>query len=382
MSEFFPLALPQMGANDLTATIVEWGKEEGEQVRKGEIICIAETTKSVFDIEAPASGYLTILRAVGDEVPVGETISVISSEQVSRADVDTWIAERPKVEVAAEVEKSWTVKAEMTAKKHGIEIADVPADDGKITEAMVLAYIERQKTSQEAVVKYPDTVDGPYPTGRVERILIVGGGEGAVQVLDAIAKIPGQRGAMIVDDNPALAGKSVAGVPVVGGVDTEKVVAMYERGEFDSALITVSTSIPFRARIFDEWSARGIRFANVIHPSAAVGINANLGQGNIVLAFCQIGPCADLGSNNFLSAYCSIEHHSRVGRHCSFGPGVITSSRAEIGDRVRFGTGIFIEPHITIGAEAIIGSGCIIWKDVAAGSVLKSKLNYTERRRD
>ena len=382
MSEYTLVPLPQMGANDLTATIVEWGKQAGEEVRKGEVICVAETTKSVFDIEAPASGFLTIVREIGEEVPVGEAISVITSEAVERDDVDRWLAERPRAEEEAPAEeKAFTAKAEMVARKNGIDIASVTASGEKITEADVLAHIERMKHAPASAADHADLVDGPYPGGRVERVLIVGGGEGAVQVIDAISKTSGQRAVAIVDDNPALVGKSVAGVPVVGGVDTESVVAMYQRGEFDGAIISVSTSIPFRARIFEEWSGRGIRFANVIHPSAVVGINATLGQGNIILAFCQVGPCSDMGSNNFLSAYCSIEHHSRLGRHCSFGPGVVTSSRADVGDRVRFGTGIFIEPHISIGAEAVIGSGCTIWKDVAAGSVLKSKLNYAERKR-
>ena len=145
--------------------------------------------------------------------------------------------------------------------------------------------------------------------------------------------------------------------------------------------ISVSTSIPFRERIFTAWQARGIPFANVIHPSAVVGMNVALGEGNVVMAFCHFGACATVGDNNFLSAYCSIEHHCVLGSHCSFGPAVVTSSRVQIGDGVRFGTGIAIEPGVAIGAGSIIASGLAITQNIPAQSLVKAKVGYTVRGR-
>lgn len=388
MTDIYPVPLPQMGANDTHAIIVEWSRNPGEQVRKGETICIAETTKSIFEVESDGDGYLTPLAAAGDEVEVGSFVALVSKEPMTtdRAleHVRTLVAAatpQPSEAVEPRPGVTWTFKAEMTAREHGVEIREVPSKGDRITESDVLAYIESRSKVETPRIEVRDLVDDPYPGGRPERLLIVGGGEGAVQLLDALFKTPGQRAVGIVDDNRELQGKSVAGVPVIGPVVTGEVVEMHRRGEFDAAIISVSTSIPFRQRVFDEWRSHGIRFANVIHPSVQIGMNASIGQGNILLAFCQVGPCATIGDNNFLSAYCSIEHHGRLGNHCSFGPGVVTSSRAMIGDRVRFGTGIFIEPHITIGRDSVIGSGCILWKDVPENVVLKSKLNYSVRER-
>ena len=416
MAEFLPIYLPQSGPNDVTATLVEWAKEAGHWVNAGEVVAVAETTKSVFDIEAPRAGYLYPLVQSGSEAAVGAVIAAISAETASTDVVQGWLAERQALQQQAPSPatdgdlKPATKKAELLAQRHGIDLAQVPASGDRITEADVLAYVEggargegrgaaqttgapREGAESEKVTDTPrphhpttsqdsrDLVDDRYPANRIQRLLIIGGGNGAVQIIDALSRIPQQAAAAIMDDNAAIHGKTVAGVPVIGAIDAARAAGMLARGDVHAAVISVSTSIPFRARVFAEWKAAGIPFANVIHPSAVIGMNVAMGEGNIVMAFCHFGACATVGDNNFLSAYCSIEHHCVLGSHCSFGPGVVTSSRVHIGDRARFGTGIFIEPGVTIGAESVIASGLAIWQNIPERSLLKARLGYTVRTR-
>lgn len=394
MTEFVRVPLPQFGANDVSAQILEWLVPEGAQVRAGEALCSVETTKSVSDVEAPAAGYVVTLVEAGASADTGQTLAVVASVPASREDVARWLAEQEAQAAAAQpvtatTGPKWTYKAELLARQQGVDIAAVPASGERVTEADVRAYLAGRSAAPALAHDAPhatsdarDLMDDRYPTGRVRRLLLIGGGNGAIQVLDALAKIPSQRAVAIMDDNPALAGKSAGGVPVVGGIDLDRAATMHREGDFDAAVISVSTSIPFRQRIYDEWQARGIPFANVIHPSAVIGANVTLGQGNLILAFCNISACATLGDNNFISPYCSIEHHCVLGSHCSFGPAVITSGEVHIGDRVRFGTGIFIEPHVTIGQDAVIGSGCALWSNVPAQAIVKTKPNYVIRRRE
>lgn len=405
MNTFLPIHLPQSGPNDVTATLVEWTKSAGDYVQRGEVIAVAETTKSVFEVEAPQPGYLYLCAESGQEVAVGAVIALLSASQAADETVRAWLAAQ-QTQVAsttagstsaptAGANRPATRKAELLAQRHQIDLAQVPAAGDRITEADVLAYVqgargeEREATAQSPttpparhpIAQLHDLVDDRYSRNRIQRLLIVGGGNGAVQIIDALTRIPQQRAVAIMDDNAALHGKMVAGAPVIGAIDGERAAALLAAGEIDAAVISVSTSIPFRERIFTAWKALGIPFANVVHPSAVVGINVAWGEGNVVMAFCHFGACATVGDNNFLSAYCSIEHHCVLGSHCSFGPGVVTSSRVHIGDRVRFGTGIFIEPGVQIGADTVIASGLAITQHIPAQSLLKAKLNYTVRSR-
>lgn len=405
MTDFLPIHLPQSGPNDATATLIEWVKDAGNRVQRGEIIAIAETTKSVFEIEAPQAGYLYPLADSGQEVAVGAVIAAVSETAASVEAAQAWLTALQRNRAHADAaptsptdesaHKPATRKAELLAQRHHLDLAQVPAAGERITEADVLAYIEQARGEGRGAEVPPtaipqrqainaslrDLVDDRYPANRVQRLLIIGGGNGAVQIIDALARIPRQRAVAIMDDNAALHGKTVAGVPVIGAIDVQRAAELLADGVIDAAVISVSTSIPFRARIFTLWKAQGIPFANVIHPSAVVGINVSWGEGNVVMAFCHFGACATVGDNNFLSAYCSIEHHCVLGNHCSFGPGVVTSSRVNIGDCVRFGTGIFIEPGVIIGADAVIASGLAITQHIPPRALLKAKIGYTVRSR-
>ncbi len=388
MTDYTPLCLPQSGPNDVTATLAEWSKAAGQWVNKGEIVASAETTKSVFDIEAPSAGYLYPVARVGADVQVGDVIAVLTAAEASQDTVQSWLnsqSQQPAQNTAATTSgaaKPWTLKAELLAQRHGLDVARVPAQGDRISEADVQQYIASQANRPATQpASFSDLVDDRYPRQRQRRLLIIGGGNGAVQIIDALAKDPHQRAAAVVDDNAAIHGKSIAGVPVQGAIDVNWAADQLAAGAFDAAVISISTNIGVRARIFEQWKARGIPFANVVHPSAVVGMNVSWGEGNVVMALCHFGACATVGDNNFVSAYCSIEHHCLLGNHCSFGPGVVTSSRVHIGDRVRFGTGIFIEPGITIGADSVIASGLAIWQNIPERSLLKARLGYTIRQR-
>lgn len=412
MSQFTPIYLPQSGPNDVTATIAEWSKQHGQWVHKGELIGSAETTKSVFDLEAPAAGAFWPLVAQGSEAAVGAIIGALGGEHSSLAEAVAWLATQSQGRAttgalaaavsagaagAAPSARPATLKAELLAQRSGIDLAQVPAAGEKITEADVQAYLAAH-SAQPSAPSHPaalvapapqpaqlaglvDLVDDRFPAHRPQRVLIIGGGNGAVQIIDTLTTLSQQRAVAILDDNTALHGKQVAGVPVLGAVDLGRAVEMQAAGQFDAAVISISTSIPARARIFAQWKGRGIRFANVVHPSCVVGINVSWGEGNVVMALCHFGACATIGDNNFLSAFCSIEHHCTLGSHCSFGPAVVTSSRVRIGDRVRFGTGIHVEPGIQIGEDSVIASGLAITQHIPSHSLLKAHVGYSIRTR-
>jgi pyruvate dehydrogenase E2 component (dihydrolipoamide acetyltransferase) len=71
--------MPALGVAQETGKVLRWIKPEGAQVQKGEPLIEIETDKATVEIEAPASGYLTqVVAREGDDVPVGQTIAVIS----------------------------------------------------------------------------------------------------------------------------------------------------------------------------------------------------------------------------------------------------------------------------------------------------------------
>lgn len=74
--------MPKLGMTMTKGTIVEWKKEEGDMVKKDELIAVIESEKIVSDLNAPQNGVLKkILHKEGNVVPVAEPIAIIETEE-------------------------------------------------------------------------------------------------------------------------------------------------------------------------------------------------------------------------------------------------------------------------------------------------------------
>src|SRR5512138_3012910 len=70
------VVMPALEMAQETGKLVSWLKQEGEQVRKGEMLVEVETDKAVVEVEAAADGILAGVTAQpGDVVHVGHTIA-------------------------------------------------------------------------------------------------------------------------------------------------------------------------------------------------------------------------------------------------------------------------------------------------------------------
>jgi len=77
MSEVF---MPKLTHDMEAGALLEWYKQEGDEVQEGEPLFAVETDKATVDVEAGESGVLRGLRfAPGDEVPVGEVVGWIAA---------------------------------------------------------------------------------------------------------------------------------------------------------------------------------------------------------------------------------------------------------------------------------------------------------------
>jgi pyruvate/2-oxoglutarate dehydrogenase complex dihydrolipoamide acyltransferase (E2) component len=68
-----PIIMPKFGQMTEESAIVEWRKQEGDKVAKGDILFTVETDKSVMEVESFFEG--TLLKIV---VPPGLTVPVQS----------------------------------------------------------------------------------------------------------------------------------------------------------------------------------------------------------------------------------------------------------------------------------------------------------------
>ena len=76
----YEVAVPKFAEGARVITLKRWLCGKGEKVEAGARLAEASTDKIAIYIEAPASGYVSELRAVeGDKVRVGQVIAVLTS---------------------------------------------------------------------------------------------------------------------------------------------------------------------------------------------------------------------------------------------------------------------------------------------------------------
>ena len=65
------LTMPMLGEVMEEGLVTTWKVEEGQTVKRGQIVLEIETDKAVFEIDSPVSGVVTKIL-----VPEGETVSI------------------------------------------------------------------------------------------------------------------------------------------------------------------------------------------------------------------------------------------------------------------------------------------------------------------
>jgi pyruvate dehydrogenase E2 component (dihydrolipoamide acetyltransferase) len=73
--------MPILGADMEAGTLVEWRRQPGERVERGEVIAEVETEKGLIEVEVFTSGVIEkILVAPGEKVPVGTVMALIRED--------------------------------------------------------------------------------------------------------------------------------------------------------------------------------------------------------------------------------------------------------------------------------------------------------------
>ncbi len=82
--------------------IIEWLKEPGAKVGRGESVLVVESDKADMDVESFQEGYLAaILMPAGSTAPVGETIGLIVESEDEIAAVQAKVPSQPSAQVSS-----------------------------------------------------------------------------------------------------------------------------------------------------------------------------------------------------------------------------------------------------------------------------------------
>ena len=192
-------------------------------------------------------------------------------------------------------------------------------------------------------------------------VIVIGSGGHAKVVVDALLH-EGLNVIGITDADPSKNGNKLLGVSIIGD---DAVLDNYNASDIELALGigTIKANSP-RKKIFSTFKSRDFNFATVIHPSAIIGNEVNIGEGAQILSGAVVHPGATIGMGAIINFGARIDHDCNIGEFAHIAPGATLSGGTKIGNGAHVGTGASIIQGITIGAHALVAAGATVVRDV------------------
>jgi sugar O-acyltransferase (sialic acid O-acetyltransferase NeuD family) len=200
--------------------------------------------------------------------------------------------------------------------------------------------------------------------------VLIGGAGGLARETAAAVRALAAAGAPVelvgfVDDDPALAGRSIDGTPVVGGFD-----AAVAR---DDTRLVIATGRPDNYASRHDLVARcalpPARYTTVVHPSAQLADDATVGEGSILLASVVATASVTVGAHVAVMPAVVLTHDDVVHDYATIASGVLLGGNATVGRGAYLGAGARVREGVTIGDWAMVGMGSIVTRDVPPGEL-------------
>lgn len=180
--------------------------------------------------------------------------------------------------------------------------------------------------------------------------LIIIGASGHGKVVADIAVLNGYEDIVFLDDDENA--KECAGWPVIAKSDQAP----------DGEVFVAVGNAETRKRLMANYAERNL--PTLIHPSAVIAKNVEIGKGSVVMAGTVINSGARIGKGVIINTSSSVDHDCIVEDYCHIAVGAHLSGTVVVGEGTWIGTGATVSNNINICGGCMIGAGAVVIKDI------------------
>jgi len=168
------------------------------------------------------------------------------------------------------------------------------------------------------------------------------------------------------DDDPSTWSKSCCGIKVLGGLETLK--------KHPEAQVLAVQGNPNnylrRGNVIDKLKISEDRFASIIHPSATVAPDAEIGFNVLLMSNVVICTGVKIGNHCFFLPNTVVAHDTVIGNYCCFGSNITVSGNVNMASGCYIGSGSRIKNDLHIGKNVMVGLGSNVVSNVEEGLVV------------
>lgn len=127
---------------------------------------------------------------------------------------------------------------------------------------------------------------------------------------------------------------------------------------------------------------RGGQFISLVHPTAVIGPNCELGEGAILCPYAVLTTNVTVGRFVTLNVSSSLGHDVVVGDGCTLSPHSDLTGRVQLGEGVLLGSHAVVLPGGQVGDFATVGAGSVVLRKVRPHTTVMgvpAKLLYSNK---
>lgn len=188
--------------------------------------------------------------------------------------------------------------------------------------------------------------------------LVIIGASGHGKVIADIALKNGYEIIGFLDDNDSL--KEICGFPVLGS--TKNVCEYKENYEF---VIAIGNN-EIREKIATTYD---VKWATLVHPTAIIGMQVQIGEGTVIMANAVINPCATVGRHCVINTGAIVEHDNYLADYVHVSPSATLAGTVIIGRGTHIGVGACVKNNTNITENVVVGAGAAVVKNITEAGV-------------
>lgn len=189
------------------------------------------------------------------------------------------------------------------------------------------------------------------------KLIIIGASGHGKVVADIAIKMNKWQSIAFLDDDESI--KTSMGLEVIG--KTADAFIYKNEADFFVAIGSNTT----REKIQEKLIEQGLNVASLIHPSAVIGTDVEIGIGVAVMAGVVINSSTRIGKGCIINTSASLDHDNVIEDYVHISPGVRTAGTVSISKGTWLGIGSVVSNNVNICSGCKVGAGAVVVKDIA-----------------
>ncbi len=369
MKRLIPIHIPLVNPNEPEALLASMEVQEGQPVKKGDVIALVETTKSTAEVLAESEGTLVgLMYQEGDSLRAGDVLAYIGdSPDAHDPALSPWADEATE---KSETPPNFgdlriTAPARELALEMGIDLAALPRGP-----------LITQQIIREQFKKAPSSIKAPASSDD-KRVLIYGAG-GHGRSLAALIRKTGLFEIVGFLDDGLPIGDEILGLKVLGGRES----LPYLRREGIPYCVNGVGGIgdlQSRLNVYAWLQDAGFFCPTVIHATAFLENSASLEDGVQVFPFAYVGTQVQVNYGCIINTGAIVSHDCILEPYVNLSPGATLAGGVIVGEEALIGMRATVNLNVRVGRRARIGNGATVKDDVPDGGVVPAGTSWPPR---